>query len=344
MVFVALPAFSQNFDVESSTFWAIGYAIPDAYAVTRVVVDAPQLTKAGERIVPCQWEDSPAAPLVAYARCRVAPAAADRSLGKLRRLHPLRDIPARRAVPGYPELYFKRDALGRESSEIEGSAESVPGIWGVLEAQTSTLKRLIDAHELAQRPLIEVVVVSSSATATLEASLKAADGMRERVRVRERPPEVHWTHHWTRASYSVCEQLPVVFVSCATRGPSAEKSIRAALRRLGEPFEEPGCSFKDSLMVLTDIPPSRLMPKLIVLEGMISLRVSPRMRYHADLSDDERFDALSAELSTQAALLDKVPTIRAFVRGELERIRKTADGLRLAKGRSLIVVKIVPDK
>ena len=172
--------------------------------------------------------------------------------------------------------------------------------------------------------------------------------MRANVRELEHPRSVHWLYQWARIDSSVCEQLPIVYATYEPVKPDSAASIKKILNQLGDPFEEAGCDrFKDSLMALTTRDPATIISKLLAIEGVTAARASSRMRYHEDFTDEERFDLLSAELSGQAALLEKTPTMRAFVRGEIERVRKTATVLRSARGKRLVVVKIaapVPGK
>lgn len=341
LLLAILPASAAEFDVQASTFWTRAYSIPLAYSTTRFVLPANRFSAASTAIAPCGWSQTQDAAVVAFTRCRIDPGAEASLLARIRRLAPVKEIPERLPLPDYPELAFKRDALTKELASIEDSAEEVPAIRGLLETQISTLDEIAKYVQEARRPAVELLVVASTAASVVEDGQRALGILSQREQQNERPIKVHWIHHWARVSYPVCEQLPVVFVTRASpQDAAAEKALRAALGKHAEPYHEGGCRFTpSSQMYLTDLPLDRLVPALTALEGVTQVRQSPMMRYQRDLTDLERFDVLSAELTTRSAILAKTPTIRAFVRGELERIRATADGLRRINGRRLVVVK-----
>lgn len=344
LLLAAARAFGSGFDYESAQFWMKGYALQDAYCSTRLVAVPRDYLAVKERTSPCQWENESRGAVAGYSRCRLDAGERDKMLERLGASLTIIHTSSRcAAAPDYPELGYKRDQLNRESALIAASSSVYSGVWGLLEAQSVTLNSLIGALERARRPSVEFILVTSSSPAIVDTALKEADAFLAAVIRRENPAEPHWTHHWARVSYPACEQVPVTFVTfAAAPGSKRDKSIRSAIRRLGTPYEEAGCRFCGSLMFLDDEPSARLARKLADLDGFVSFRRSMRMRYFEDLTDDERFDILTEELERGSAIFERAPHIRAFVRGELERVRPTATRLRGLKRHRLIVAEVKP--
>ncbi len=335
-----LPATAQEFDVNASTFWVKGYAIPLAYSTTRFTFPAKDFSALSKAIAPCSWSQVEATAVVAFARCRTEAKTEEALLRKIRALHPLLDRSERLSIPEYPELAFKQEALAKELPSLEEFAERIPTIRGVIQAQMATLDDISHMHEAAKHPAVEILVVESTSTDSVEAGLMARPNMSKREQERERPMKAHWTQHFARVAYPVCEQTPVVFVTRdAPLAEENDRSLRVALGSGVEEYHENGCRFgSPSIMYLTELPYARLEARLKLVKGVTGVRYSPMMRYKRDLTDLERFDALSSELRRQETLLSTTPTIRAFIHGELERIRPAADGLRKLRGRLLVVV------
>lgn len=335
-------AVASGFDFESPAFWAKGYSIPDAYCQTEILATNPDSSRLSSAAAPCQFSIDPAGRTGGLAHCHLPDAQCAALLSRLRKAAAWVEVSSSCApVPDFPELYFKRDALTREAASIAESSATVPGTWGLLEAQQGTLKELIASYESAKIPVMEVVLALSSSSASLAAARGSAVALRAAAVQREHPPHAHWIYHWARVPSTASEQVPVVFVEiAATTTSSRGKSVMRSLEKIGERYVEPGSRFVGRQMYLVDRLDVRVFRRLAAMDGFVALRRSPRMRYHEDLADDERYDILARELRDSASLFERVPHIRAFVRGELERIRDVAERLRRLQGKTLVVVEV----
>jgi hypothetical protein len=338
----AVPVFAAG--GPSPDYWSRTYSIPASYCSTRFIALPSAVAHAEKALAPCRWTESGGEPV--YARCPVLAEERDRLLRRLRRERGiLKEASDCRTPPAYPELDEKRETLKREAEEVGLSSSTLPAAAGLVRAEMGALDGLIAAQASAHTPVIEFVVADSTSAASIAAAGKTADRLGAEAFQRAHPYKPHWTHHWARVTYPVCEQVPVAFVSLeAAPGGSEDARARKALRRLGAPFVESGCRFGDATMVLSRTPWPRLARRIVDLPGFVSLRRSPRMRYYLDLADDQRYDELSAELARRPDPLAAAPHVKALVRAEMRRVRPQAVRLRSMRGRRLIVVRLSPPK
>lgn len=323
---IALSTGLIPLDPTAPGFWFKTYSIPAAYCTQRIAVEVGDVDRLLPQLAPCGTM-SDAGPGRVAALCRVPPEAADRILSDLMRRGRLvefsRDCPP---IPKFEELDYKYEALKRETADILSSSAAYPGVSGLLDSQMRTLAYLRARRDQAQNVALQVAVGRPDPAIPLRApSIHVPD-------VVERMDDSTAWHPWGRHRYAPCQQVPYVYSEFeVTQGSKDEARVLAAARDLGEPFADAECelwnSFKPFAAVRSAKPVAVIRKAMTDLPGLRRWSLSPKRQYAQAIPDDERVALLEGERLALSGLLERAPTIRAFLDAELERLRPNAAAL-----------------
>ncbi|MFA6028368.1 MAG: hypothetical protein WC969_00805 [Elusimicrobiota bacterium] len=341
---LAASAWSTKPDVLAPGFWTRPYSFPPSYCHHRITLTTDDLRTIGQAARPCGFVPADPAGDSLYAYCRTSISEIDKILQKLERRGKIvtREISCT-DPPANEELYFKRDVLRQESATIEKSSSSFPGIRGLLDAELWTLDKFIAAREMAAQPLLEIVAAHPAAGRAVSTQELWGRRPAHPVAQAEQDRDPSWLKPWARTTYPACLQAPRLFVEyTAAPGSEAERKILTRLLRLGERYEEPACDSlspnKRSTAIVTMLPQKDLQRILTSLPGLRAWTEIPRIRYAGSVTDDERVEVLSRELSSAESLRRDVPHVVALTQAEIERLQPTAGLLsRIRKGRFVAV-------
>lgn len=342
LLLAALTASAADPDIDSPGFWSKTYAIPPTYCQRSIAVSSPRVEALMKAAAPCGFIRHAGG---ARSDCRLPREESDRVVAELRRLGEMTAFSQDcGAPPDRPELYYKREHLSREWEETALSSATAPGINGLLSAQLATLDELLAAHEAA---LETALTISISGPAAMKrppgaaAAPAAAPSRKNAARRRGLPASAQAADSWVRRSRSVCEQIPQVIIGYEKlEDPEGDPRLRTA-RRLGKPYVEPACRSLDvpglAAAIFSARPEQEIRRALARQPGLRLWRVQSA---GAIVADDARFDALSAELASQRAALERAPHIRALIRAEIDRVRENAEKLHALRAGRLLLITI----
>jgi hypothetical protein len=344
---LASAAAAAEFDFRAPEFWKKGYPTPLSYCTHSYTLESAGVPETG--LKDCRRDPFS----FNSARVRLlCPAPGDsgyRLQPRLMRAGRLLDYKLScQPVPDYPELYYKRSRLTEERAKLALSSASAPGVFGLLEAQLGTLAAIIELHERAKTPLLELYVVPPGDSA--EQARKELDSRRYQDQwelTRTKNKHMRDWHPWDRKSYDACQQVPYALLEFAVDAKaSGLAALEKSLSALGEPVAGPPCGLGSGLkagrMLLHPGDFASLQRAAASLPGLRVWNRSIRQRYHGDVTDDERVDVLTKELSEHAAALEAAPHVRALAEAEVARVRETAEGVRALKKGTLVFVRLLP--
>ena len=348
LAFLALPVTAADFDYRSPAFWMRSYGFPTSYCLHNYVVEVkgePADTKlpTGCAFTEFSWSEA------RIARCAMPE---ERVLRARKTAEDLGRILAYEQncgpPPEYPELYYKRGKLAAEWRALAISSATIPAIAGLLAAQTVQLDSMIELHEAAKTPHLELVFARiGTPTAKWREVLESQRYQDGYNLTRARARRGHDWHPWERKTYPACSQVPYGFAEFTLEDRGARAALDKKLSALGTPYSENECdlaSRQNARMIVTPLPLKAFPAAFGSLDFLTGWNASPGQRYHTDVRDDEREKLLSRELRESAAALDGAPHIVSLVQAELHRVKGAATRLRQLRRGTLLMIRVKPDE
>lgn len=255
-------------------------------------------------------------------------------------------------IPGYEDLYFKKQALEAEAARAGDALKGLPGASGLLQVQLKALGELIARHESAKaRSVVYVTLVEPNAD---EKRLLDPGDLDNQFRQWPQPPDdaTFWTRRGMRDNCQGTPQ-PVQAAVQAEDVPAAQAALRRLIEKRGGATRSIHCMPEHvwgldggGARFAYEAPAGQLeaikRDLLKAWPGSAWEDKSARA-WRKDYADAaEKVRILDGELRDGAGVLSGMPVLRSLVAAEDARLAPAARKSREAEKTEILDVFVVP--